>query len=1541
MACKYTLKINSTGKVLTFNSEKELDNYLLSNYTEFEGMVDHTFRFSKDYITMLDTEQVKSQDKLDKDRKLAYEKAKARNAKNDDTIVVKGQGEMTDVIENEETYSDGFISVLKFLSRQRGTSAPLINAFSREGYKRNTRIGRSQGKPEDVSPEEWLKQVDSSIDQDFEYWDYLQEIGRGFHLVMDTVINSNFDISADMVDSVISKKFERDFLGGKNLSTLNGVSTGALMSFIKGITALKKNIILNSGRGRKFKKFYTEYVVDHDGGPDAKLRGKIDLLAVFEDNEGNQSVEIYDLKLATKPQDRWDADKKNTIQYQLGFYKRMLQAKGIAARNISTKIIPVLIEGDKILHKIDKVSVGEPEVYLPNIGQKANIDEIIKIPIGTENLSNPLENTVSERMSKFFPMSKINPTDIVDFDMLFASQVHIDKNTGEYWFRDVTKSTNEKGEIRRATKEEAEAAFEDYLVRKLEHDNDVTLAITNNLKYSLDKVNGFGGKNFNPTRTGLQIVPANTYEPKLGLFEANLSKYKNEPGWNIISNDALTNMNVILLINETRKEMDLISIASHDLNSTINLGKGNNIFGRFKSDREVELDKQVIKATVGNVELMKLLSIANAFQETDLGSYTIGEMKVVNIGKSEYLSSYLNQEKINHAFNTLCELSGQSKGNTLRFTDEFDIAWRTFNNIMNYGSYENRDRLDKIAKSLSIDGEITSFDKQAKMDILTRMFKELQARYFSTNASADISNPIAYLFLQVSNALAKYGNTTIDIYNEELWAKNFGNLVEQWKRGELFNGTYLNTIDTIPIVKSVAHRLAETNRNITNLYGNYKNKDRAVTNKFYQESGQGFVGKTIINDSTIRFKRLLDQSDSGKRKFMVKNPYDMSTDLNPAERSYLKYWLEDLNNRRYPGQDRAEVGERYFEIPLLRGSSFSKITNGKNPLVTYKEDGSLEMVNPRMTTTAQEEYLSTDALKNLVEMYNVFDISNSVGGRERLLSDTNGKPEQTYETNLEHIKDMYVFSDIRKKEMDTVLPAINAAIISLQFTQRLSNKDAQATIDFLNDYIKSAVFDESLIDKESRGTFRTLGMLRSVSTKFILGFNYLSGAKETITGFFNLYERAVANSLLDKDKIGLKDMTSAYTTVWVDSVRQISTITILEHLNWQYRMANVDMNALVDRMNYEKTDGFRFTDRMFWANRAPDFLSRMTILIGYMKKHGCYDAHEYKNGEVTYNWKKDKRFSLLANPNADTNSSEWQYQRSLYNAMMETFFEENYKLPNADGTSRFLSREKDSRGVYKEALPQAYTTLEANMIKQESDGIFGYMDHDTKSLYLKKGVFIFLHQFQTFLSAKKNQYFLKRGTYDQGHWVQVTDDAGNKLYWDTVQDNEGNTIKVKTTENTGDPIVDWQGKIMEGIAWSLRDLFNFTKPERMKDAWRDPVKRRNLLLALEDGAIIGIIYLMLALLFGDKDAKAMTNTEQAVARIARNVGGEFNMFAIFNGAVDFKMPMHQFYSDLFKDGVKVASGNMHVLRFFTDNTGAFRPLKPTVIDNFKAPNADE
>lgn len=43
------------------------------------------------------------------------------------------------------------------------------------------------------------------------------------------------------------------------------------------------------------------------------------------------------------------------------------------------------------------------------------------------------------------------------------------------------------------------------------------------------------------------------------------------------------------------------------------------------------------------------------------------------------------------------------------------------------------------------------------------------------------------------------------------------------------------------------------------------------------------------------------------------------------------------------------------------------------------------------------------------------------------------------------------------------------------------------------------------------------------------------------------------------------------------------------------------------------------------------------------------------------------------------------------------------------------------------------------------------MNHNTKSLYLKTGLFFMFHQFMTFITAKKNQYLLTEGVYKQGH----------------------------------------------------------------------------------------------------------------------------------------------------------------------------------------------
>lgn len=50
-----------------------------------------------------------------------------------------------------------------------------------------------------------------------------------------------------------------------------------------------------------------------------------------------------------------------------------------------------------------------------------------------------------------------------------------------------------------------------------------------------------------------------------------------------------------------------------------------------------------------------------------------------------------------------------------------------------------------------------------------------------------------------------------------------------------------------------------------------------------------------------------------------------------------------------------------------------------------------------------------------------------------------------------------------------------------------------------------------------------------------------------------------------------------------------------------FGISNMSEDELVSRLNYFQGDPLRFNGNLFWCNRAPDYLNRMTILVGYMK----------------------------------------------------------------------------------------------------------------------------------------------------------------------------------------------------------------------------------------------------------------------------------------------------------------------------------------------------
>ena len=96
-------------------------------------------------------------------------------------------------------------------------------------------------------------------------------------------------------------------------------------------------------------------------------------------------------------------------------------------------------------------------------------------------------------------------------------------------------------------------------------------------------------------------------------------------------------------------------------------------------------------------------------------------------------------------------------------------------------------------------------------------------------------------------------------------------------------------------------------------------------------------------------------------------------------------------------------------------------------------------------------------------------------------------------------------------------------------------------------------------------------------------------------------------------------------------------------------------------------------------------------------------------------------------------------------------------------------------------LPKAYTTKQAEALKDETDKIYGYYSHEKKSLWQSTMVGSLLMQMNTYWSSKKNQYLGKSGINIQGqfeHYQEAArDEEGN-----VKKDENGNTIMEKWYE---------------------------------------------------------------------------------------------------------------------------------------------------------------
>lgn len=170
-------------------------------------------------------------------------------------------------------------------------------------------------------------------------------------------------------------------------------------------------------------------------------------------------------------------------------------------------------------------------------------------------------------------------------------------------------------------------------------------------------------------------------------------------------------------------------------------------------------------------------------------------------------------------------------------------------------------------------------------------------------------------------------------------------------------------------------------------------------------------------------------------------------------------------------------------------------------------------------------------------------------------------------------------------------------------------------------------------------------------------------------------------------------------------------VDLMDALNLQHRFVNYDLNRIVDRKKVDRY-GLEFaSNQLYWFNRAPDYVNRMTLLIAKMIHDGSLDAHSVnKDGILEYNVAKDKRYSYyfekrkLYKYEYHKSDNIYNEQRSLYLKALEIY--------NAEQATQGKSPLKEEN----EKLPIAYTSKERDDIKNFSDMAYGYYDHERTPL---------------------------------------------------------------------------------------------------------------------------------------------------------------------------------------------------------------------------------
>ena len=1566
MACKYIYK----GK--QFNSEIELDDFLLEK-APFEPTLG-------DLVFSMTSAQLNVSNQLSQIAKESHKVKKTMyDAINAGKVVYDEDGNMA--VEDPP-----YIGVNKFLSGLKNAAGELLfPQFRDEEYWSRRYSNWKVGQFTDEEIEEFEldknnlpKITDSEQHKIFRKqmthkWEIQAKTGSAIHNVLQICFQKqngqyNFELNDDTLVSYLEANIEtknKDFL-----------TPNAIKQSIDYARKLNQDLINKFGEGCAY---YPEFAVTqdtnvmHNGAP-TKLMGIIDLLIV--DSSGKPH--ILDYKTSIHDYMDFNQAKKNAYSYQLATYQRMLQKYGINTYQGELLVAPIQIsnfrkEGNTYIYD----GINAPESFtsintsLNSDKMWENIDEFMPAPFKLSITTEEANKTISDIMSKWFPdyssVRKVTREGIIE--RLKKLNKLVPNENGEYTYRKYGKeapivATSETEFINKVLK------YEESLPSK-------RLRITGQVKSTLKEAiqNGIENVEF-PTPIITESDGSVTWLKDI------LSPYCNS-NWEVIDNELLESYGVIAVKTKTApNQIDFIRVSTNNLTSDYrkNFGKKSDkvfyerrgITGTYEPDvvQKSKSNTLIVEAVQGNVELMETMLLIN--QMKGIEGYTVGNVQIVNPLYANGLG--LSNEELMYCWKELNKHDSVQQDNfkdsTIKFATKYELARNKFADIMKQGQeknwkegYQLFGKLRNCESILDSNIDSSSEDKikalKKLLDNLTQTTKKLDKVYIT---ESEIQSKEVALHNSILAAIAQLKDVNFrqQLKDHDMFIENLA----IWKHG--ISGTYIDNpgnmnSDTLNLVTKL---VTEAYQNVRDDIQQDKVKIQKLVENLKKESNFGAIKENTFGNQVSLYKNMFREYHEGG-DFLFKDPKQ----LNGAEREFLEYTLRRINKNRFPGKTDEELDLmrdtddiEYYRVPLARGSEDS-VSSTSGLLATLR--AKLNYLNPKKAFQIAREKIegvfnSEDSIDQqqkseiLYKMTNMFDKGEDTTKR---LDKIQQLGIENLEQNLETLLYKHLFAYSVKNNMDGVFPMIKAAMVHISTQGAIQNMPFKNDIHYLQNYIRNKIFNQSIIDPKLQKVAKYAGLLKSAASKATLAFSPVQALYQPLQGLWTDISLMIRKPD-GKDSFTFSNFTKALKLVYSDLSHYSDKPTICSALNELYGINDMDMNTYVERISQAKKGIWNFDNFMFKFASRPDYYNRMTIFTSQMMGDGCLEAHSInKNGELEYDWKKDKRFEVFAN--GRTSDPRYNQQKSLYYITARQFVLEHAK--NKDGSDFELNMNKPM------ALPRAYTNKQAESMKSLGDDIYGYYSHEKKSLIMSTTLGSLWLQFKTYWSGKKNQYLQSGGVRLRGNWEQY-EENGEKYYYQV--DEDGNVLfdQPTTTKETSAPVIQWKGQWQEGIILTISDMvknmWNSGLVDNkgihlsaLKKGWDSKWNNedQNLQLAYRNNIKQGAYDLMMFLLggcimsalLGDwldslKDPKNKDITEGlavAAANIAvmsvRNSFLDFNTWDSVGGALSSWTPFSfEWGIRTWKNLWNVAIGDEDFIDGIVKSSGSMRQIKP-FIDSIK------